>query len=83
LVHNDPLVWYLLCSTFYSESVIHETSVYPFDPSRIRCRQAATPADTLVLAWAFDDMITLDPGEAFEISTGEFIGNTYRPAAAL
>jgi peptide/nickel transport system substrate-binding protein len=24
---------------------------------------AATPADTLVLAWAFDDMITLDPGE--------------------
>jgi len=38
---------------------------------------AATPADTLVLAWAFDDMITLDPGEAFEISTGEFIGNTY------
>jgi peptide/nickel transport system substrate-binding protein len=39
--------------------------------------QAATPADTLVLAWAFDDMITLDPGEAFEISTGEFIGNTY------
>ena len=39
--------------------------------------QAATPADTLVLAWAFDDMITLDPGEAFEISTGEFIGNAY------
>lgn len=38
---------------------------------------AATPPDTLVLAWAFDDMITLDPGEAFEISTGEFIGNTY------
>jgi len=38
---------------------------------------AATPADTLVLAWAFDDMITLDPGEAFEISTGEFIGNAY------
>lgn len=38
---------------------------------------AATPPDTLVVAFAFDDMITLDPGEAFEISTGEFIGNTY------
>ena len=38
---------------------------------------AATPADTLVIAFAFDDIITLDPGEAFEISTGEFIGNAY------
>ncbi len=38
---------------------------------------AATPADTLVIAFAFDDMITLDPGEEFEISTGEYIGNTY------
>ena len=38
---------------------------------------AGTPADTLVIAFAFDDMITLDPGEEFEISTGEYIGNTY------
>lgn len=38
---------------------------------------AATPKDTLVIAFAFDDIITLDPGEAFEISTGEMIGNTY------
>lgn len=38
---------------------------------------AATPQDTLVLAWAFDDIITLDPGESFEISTGEIIGNAY------
>jgi len=38
---------------------------------------AATPADTLVIAFAFDDMITLDPGEEFEISTGEYVGNTY------
>ncbi|MBW8284815.1 MAG: ABC transporter substrate-binding protein [Rhizobium sp.] len=38
---------------------------------------AATPADTLVLGWAFDDIITLDPGEAFEISTAEVTANTY------
>ncbi|WOC17091.1 ABC transporter substrate-binding protein [Pseudochrobactrum sp. MP213Fo] len=39
--------------------------------------QAATPADTLVLGWTFDDMITLDPAESFELSTGEILGNTY------
>ncbi len=39
--------------------------------------QAATPKDTLVLAAAFDDIISLDPAEAFEISTGEVTGNSY------
>jgi peptide/nickel transport system substrate-binding protein len=38
---------------------------------------AATPKDTLVVALAFDDIITMDPGEAFEISAGEIMGNTY------
>ena len=38
---------------------------------------AATPKDTLVVAWAMDDIITMDPGEAFEISAGEIMGNTY------
>ena len=38
---------------------------------------AETPADTLVEAFAIDDMITLDPGEAFELSTAEITGNTY------
>jgi peptide/nickel transport system substrate-binding protein len=38
---------------------------------------AATPRDTLVLAQALDDMITLDPAESFEISTAEIMGNTY------
>jgi peptide/nickel transport system substrate-binding protein len=39
---------------------------------------AATPKDTLVLAMAFDDLISLDPAEAFEISAGEMLGS--RPA---
>ncbi len=38
---------------------------------------AATPADTLVQGWAVDDIITLDPGEAFEISTAEITANSY------
>ena len=38
---------------------------------------AETPADTLVQAWAIDDIITMDPGEAFEISTAEITTNTY------
>lgn len=38
---------------------------------------AATPKDTLVVAWAFDDIITMDPAEAFEISAGEVLGNVY------
>jgi peptide/nickel transport system substrate-binding protein len=39
--------------------------------------QAATPKDTLVQALAFDDIITMDPAESFEISAGEIMGNTY------
>ncbi len=38
---------------------------------------AATPPDTLVQAWQIDDIISLDPGELFEISTSEIAGNTY------
>lgn len=38
---------------------------------------ADTPADTLVLAWAIDDTITLDPAESFELSPAEFLGNGY------
>ena len=37
---------------------------------------AATPKDTLVVAFAFDDIITMDPAEAFELSAGEIMGNT-------
>ena len=38
---------------------------------------AATPKDTLVVAFAFDDIISLDPAEVFELSGGELMGNTY------
>ncbi|WP_439272116.1 ABC transporter substrate-binding protein [Pseudochrobactrum sp. HB0163] len=38
---------------------------------------AATPADTLVVAMAIDDVISLDPAEVFEITTSEILTNTY------
>jgi len=38
---------------------------------------AETPADTLVEAFAIDDIISMDPGEAFEFSTAEMTGNSY------
>jgi peptide/nickel transport system substrate-binding protein len=38
---------------------------------------AATPPDTLVIAHAIDDMITLDPAEAYEFSGVEVVSNIY------
>ncbi len=39
--------------------------------------QAATPKDTLVMAWVFDDIISLDPAEIYEFSSSEYMANTY------
>jgi peptide/nickel transport system substrate-binding protein len=38
---------------------------------------AATPKDTVVVGKAIDDIISLDPAEAFEFSGGEVVGNCY------
>ncbi len=38
---------------------------------------AETPADTLIIGFAFDDIISMDPAEAFELSTAEITTNTY------
>ena len=39
--------------------------------------KAETPADTLVQAWAIDDIISLDPAEIFEFTASEIAGNSY------
>ena len=39
--------------------------------------QAATPADTLVIAKNIDDIITLDPAEAYELTGVEVVANIY------
>ncbi|WP_373501158.1 ABC transporter substrate-binding protein [Desulfococcus sp.] len=41
------------------------------------CSRAEIPGDTLVMAWQFDDIITLDPAEIFEFSGAEYAANTY------
>ena len=38
---------------------------------------AETPPDTLVQAWAIDDIISLDPAEIFEFTASEIAGNSY------
>ena len=43
----------------------------------VHAAQAATPKDTLVIANAIDDIITLDPAEIFEFSGAEYAANTY------
>ena len=40
--------------------------------------QAATPPDTLIQAWAIDDVISLDPAEVFEFTASEVLGNSYQ-----
>jgi len=38
---------------------------------------AATPKDTVVIAWQLDGILTFDPGESYEIATQEIAGNIY------
>jgi peptide/nickel transport system substrate-binding protein len=38
---------------------------------------AETPKDTVVMAKQIDDIVSLDPGELFEISSGEVAANIY------
>lgn len=40
--------------------------------------QAETPPDTLIQAWAIDDIISLDPAEVFEFTASEILGNSYQ-----
>jgi peptide/nickel transport system substrate-binding protein len=39
--------------------------------------QAQTPRDTIVMGMTIDDLISLDPAEAFEFTGGEVLANTY------
>ena len=39
--------------------------------------RAATPADVLVVAQNIDDIVSIDPAEAYEFSSGEYVTQTY------
>ena len=38
---------------------------------------AATPPDVLVVAQNIDDIVAIDPAQAFEFTSGEFVTNVY------
>lgn len=38
---------------------------------------AATPQDALVVAQNIDDIVSIDPAQAYEFSSGEYVTNTY------
>ncbi|MGN6550419.1 MAG: ABC transporter substrate-binding protein [Pararhizobium sp.] len=61
----------ILCAIAVSAAVLMTNATLP-------AAYAATPANTLVEAWAIDDIISLDPAEIFEFSTSEIAGNTYQ-----
>ena len=52
------------------------TAAAPF-AGWVRLADAATPKDTAVIAKQIDDIITLDPGEAYELSGNEICTNVY------
>ena len=58
--------------TFTRRFLLASTLALPFSTAR-----AQTPRSTLVQAMGIDDIISLDPAESFEISSGEVIGNLY------
>lgn len=45
--------------------------------------EAATPKDTLVIATAIDDIVSLDPAEIFEFSGGDLANNVYDTLVAF
>jgi peptide/nickel transport system substrate-binding protein len=71
-IHLIPAVTAMTRRTAFA---VAAASVFAFAP--LTSSFAATPKDTLVVALAIDDIITMDPGEAFEISAGEIMGNIY------
>lgn len=44
--------------------------------------RAETPADELIQASMIDDILSLDPAEAFEFTAAEIVGNIYQPLIA-
>lgn len=41
------------------------------------CASAATPDNALVVAQNIDDIVSIDPAQAYEFSSGEFVANVY------
>jgi peptide/nickel transport system substrate-binding protein len=46
-------------------------------PAAATAVHAATPATALVVAENIDDIVSIDPAEAYEFSSGEYVTQTY------
>ena len=58
----------------FKAALLAATLSMPFAPGVLH---AATPADVLVVAQNIDDIVSIDPGEAYEFSSGEYVTQTY------
>ena len=59
-------------------SLLAASAAAPMLPTPWARAEAATPKDVLVMGKQIDDMIALDPAQAYEFSDNEFDGNIYR-----
>jgi peptide/nickel transport system substrate-binding protein len=55
-------------------ALIAASMLMPFSAT---AAHAATPASTLVVAENIDDIVSIDPAEAYEFSSGEYVTQTY------
>ena len=55
-------------------ALVATSMLVPFSATAVR---AATPASTLVVAENIDDIVSIDPAEAYEFSSGEYVTQTY------
>ncbi|MDB5526484.1 MAG: peptide transporter substrate-bindinhypothetical proteinotein [Rhizobium sp.] len=58
----------------FNAALIAATMLVPVSVTPV---QAATPATALVVAENIDDIVSIDPAEAYEFSSGEYVTQTY------
>ncbi|HVX80528.1 MAG TPA: ABC transporter substrate-binding protein, partial [Devosiaceae bacterium] len=59
------------------KAAVFAASLALLAPLPMTAALADTPADTLVVAQNIDDIVSIDPGEAYEFSSGEYVTQTY------
>ncbi|MFG1495351.1 ABC transporter substrate-binding protein [Saccharospirillum sp. HFRX-1] len=57
--------------------VIHTTLAAALALLPVTQLHAATPDNTLVVAQNIDDIVSIDPAQAYEFSSGEYVANSY------
>jgi peptide/nickel transport system substrate-binding protein len=58
----------------FNAALIAASMLVPYSATAVH---AATPANALVVAANIDDIVSIDPAEAYEFSSGEYVTQTY------